>query len=125
MAVTQMRVSRHAAEPFRVLPRRMVSKAILARRQKRETIMNFKTKTFAALTALTVATTFALPSNEAQARGRGWAIGAGILGAAVIGGAIAASAQPVYVEGYRSCRWVANYDRFGNFLGNTKVCRYY
>jgi hypothetical protein len=103
----------------------MVSKAILARRQKRETIMNFKTKTFAALTALTVATTFALPSNEAQARGRGWAIGAGILGAAVIGGAIAASAQPVYVEGYRSCRWVANYDRFGNFLGNTKVCRYY
>ena len=87
--------------------------------------MNFKTKTFAALTALTVAATFALPSNEAQARGRGWAIGAGILGAAVVGGAIAASAQPVYVEGYRSCRWVANYDRFGNFLGNSKVCRYY
>jgi len=29
------------------------------------------------------------------------------------------------VGGYRNCRWVANYDRFGNFLGNSKVCRYY
>ena len=87
--------------------------------------MNTKTFT-AALTALTIAATFALPSNEAQARGRGWAIGAGILGAAVVGSAIAASAQPVYVSGgYRSCRWVAQYDRWGNFLGNTKVCRIY
>jgi hypothetical protein len=87
--------------------------------------MNTKTKTFAALTALTLAATFALPSNEAHARYRGWGIGAGIVGAALVGSAIAASAQPVYVGGYRSCRWVANYDRFGNFLGNSKVCRYY
>lgn len=88
--------------------------------------MNSKTKFAAALTALTLVATFALPSNEAQARGRGWAIGAGLVGAAIVGGAIAASAQPVYVEGgYRRCRWVANYDRFGNFLGNSKVCRYY
>jgi hypothetical protein len=88
--------------------------------------MNLKTKTFAALTALTVATTFALPSNEAQARGRGWAIGAGIVGAGLIAGSIAAASTPtVYVGGYRRCTWVANYDRFGNFLGNTKVCRVY
>jgi hypothetical protein len=89
----------------------------------RETTMNTKTFT-AALTALTLAATLALPSKEAHARG-GWAIGAGIVGAAIVGGAIAASAQPVYVGGYRTCRWVANYDRFGNFLGNSKVCRYY
>lgn len=86
--------------------------------------MNTKTFT-AALTALTIAATFALPSNEAQARGRGFAIGAGILGAAIVGSAIAAHSQPVYVGGYRSCRWVANYDRWGNFVGNSKVCRIY
>ena len=86
--------------------------------------MNTKNFT-AALTALTIAATFALPSNEAQARGRGFAIGAGIVGAAIVGSAIAASAQPVYVGGYRSCRWDANYDRWGNFVGNTKVCRIY
>ena len=86
--------------------------------------MNTKTKFFAALTALTLAATFALPSN-AEARGRGWAIGAGLVGAAIVGSAIAASAQPVYVGGYRSCRWVSQYDRWGNFIGNTKVCRYY
>lgn len=89
--------------------------------------MNITTKTFAALTALTLAATFALPSNEAHAKGgKGFAIGAGIVGAALVGSAIAASAQPVYYGGgYRSCRWVAQYDRWGNFLGNTKVCRIY
>ena len=46
--------------------------------------MNTKTKFFAALTALTLAATFALPSN-AEARGRGWAIGAGLVGAAIVG----------------------------------------
>jgi hypothetical protein len=88
--------------------------------------MNTKTKFAAALTAVALAATLALPS-QAEARGRGWAIGAGLIGAGIIAGSIAAAhAQPVYVGGgYRSCRWVANYDRFGNFLGNSKVCRYY
>jgi hypothetical protein len=87
--------------------------------------MNTKTKFAAALTAVALAATLALPS-QAEARGRGWAIGAGLIGAGIIAGSIAAAhAQPVYVGGYRSCRWVANYDRFGNFLSNSKVCRYY
>ena len=84
------------------------------------------TKFAAALTALALTATVALPSSEAEARGRGWMIGAGLIGAGLVAGSIAAAhAEPVYVGGgYRSCRWVANYDRFGNFLGNTKVCRY-
>ena len=87
--------------------------------------MNAKTKFFAALTALTLAATFALPSN-AEARGRGWAIGAGILGAAIVAGAVAsAHAEPVYVGGYRSCKRVAQFDHWGNYVGSTKVCRYY
>jgi hypothetical protein len=84
-----------------------------------------KTKFAAALTALTIAATFALPSSEAQAHRRGWAIGAGIVGAAIVGSAIAASAQPVYVGGYRSCKRVAQFDHWGNYIGSTKVCRYY
>ena len=88
--------------------------------------MNNKTKSFAALTALTLAATFALPSTEAHAKYRGWGIGAGIVGAGLIAGSIAAAhSHPVYVGGYRRCNWVANYDRFGNFLGNSKVCRVY
>jgi hypothetical protein len=88
--------------------------------------MNSKTKFFAALTALTLAVTFALPSSEAQAHRRGWAVGAGILGAAIVAGAVAsAHAQPVYVGGYRSCKRVAQFDHWGNYIGSTKVCRYY
>ena len=87
--------------------------------------MNTKTKFAAALTAVALAATLALPS-QAEARGRGWAIGAGLIGAGIIAGSIAAAhAEPVYVGAPRRCRWVANYDRFGNFLGNSKVCRYY
>ena len=59
--------------------------------------MNTKTKFVAALSALAIAATLALPS-QAEARGRGWAIGAGLIGAGIVAGSIAAAAQPVYVE---------------------------
>ena len=59
--------------------------------------MNTKTKFAAALSALAIAATLALPST-AEARGRGWAIGAGLIGAGIVAGSIAAAAQPVYVE---------------------------
>ena len=93
--------------------------------------MNTKTKFAAALSALAIAATLALPST-AEARGRGWAIGAGLIGAGIVAGSIAAAAQPVYVEpaygysysyGYR-CRYVDRFDQWGNFAGTVKVCRY-
>ena len=88
--------------------------------------MTTKIKFAAVLTALTLVATFALPSNEAQARGgRGFALGAGLIGAAVVGSAIAASAQPVYVVGPRRCRFVDQFDRWGNFIGTAKICRTY
>jgi hypothetical protein len=88
--------------------------------------MTTKTKFAAALTALTVLTTLALPASEAQARGRGWAIGAGILGAGIVAGSIAAAhAQPVYVDGGYRCRFVRQFDGWGNYVGTAKVCRYY
>jgi hypothetical protein len=87
--------------------------------------MTTKTKFFAALTALTLAATFALPSNEAQARGRGWGIAAGVIGAGIIAGSIAAAhAEPVIVVAPRRCKFVDQFDRFGNYVGTAKVCRY-
>jgi hypothetical protein len=89
--------------------------------------MNLKTFT-TARTALTIAATFALPTSQAEAKGgKGLLIG-GLVGAAIVGTAVAASAQPGYYyggHGYRNCRWVAQYNHFGHFVGNAKVCRYY
>jgi hypothetical protein len=89
--------------------------------------MNTKTKFVAALSALAIAATLAMPS-QAEARGRGWAIGAGLIGAGIVAGSIAAAAQSVYVEpaysyGYR-CRYVDRFDQWGNLAGTVKVCRY-
>ena len=83
------------------------------------------TKTFAAaLTALTLAATFAMPSNQAHAQRRAL-LGAGLVGAAIVGTAVAASSQPVYVAGPRRCKIVDQFDRWGNYLGTTKICRTY
>ena len=87
--------------------------------------MTTKIKFAAALTALTIAATFALPAKEAEARHwGGGAIAAGLIGGAVLGAAIASSnAAPVYYEG-RRCRWINNYDYNGFYVGKSKVCRY-
>jgi hypothetical protein len=95
----------------------------MARRNKRESTMNLKTTFAAALTALTLVT-LAAP-GEAQARHRGWGIAAGIIGAGIVAGAIAsAAAEPVYVVEPRRCRYFDKFDRWGNYLGTRKVCRY-
>jgi hypothetical protein len=87
--------------------------------------MNTKTKFAAALTALALAATLALP-GKAEARVNGWAIGAGIVGAGIIAGSIAAAhARPVYVVPASRCRYVDRFDRWGNFAGTVKVCRSY
>lgn len=88
--------------------------------------MSIKTKMIAAAAVLTLATALAVPSSEAQARG--WGLAAGIVGGAIVAGAIAshAHANTVYVGGgYRSCRFVRNYNAYGYYVGTTKVCRYY
>ncbi|MDO8874800.1 MAG: hypothetical protein Q8M24_20190 [Pseudolabrys sp.] len=84
-------------------------------------------KTFAAaLAALTVAGTIAATSGEAQARPRhGTALGIGIVAGTLIGMAAAshAYAGPTYVTGpgYRDCRYVERYNRWGH-LRVVKVC---
>ena len=87
--------------------------------------MTIKTKTVAALAVLTLATSLALPSSQAQARG--WGLAAGLVGGAIVAGAIAANANAntVYVDGYRRCRFVRQYDQFGYYVGTTRVCNYY
>jgi hypothetical protein len=80
-------------------------------------------KTFAAaLTALTLLTSLATASTDAQAKGfgkgwgKGWhgkhmALGLGVLGAAAFAGS--------YVY---ACERIPVYDRFGNYLGSRRVC---
>jgi hypothetical protein len=78
-----------------------------------------KTKIAGALAVLTLATALALPS-DAQARPR-WGLVAGIVGTAIVAGAIAdAYAEPVYVE--RRCKWVRQYNDAGFYVGRERVC---
>jgi hypothetical protein len=85
-----------------------------------------KSKIAAALTVLTLAASVAIPSSEAEARGRGWGIAAGVIGGAIIAGAVAnAYAEPVYVGDYRRCRFERQYDAYGFYVGTAKVCRYF
>ncbi len=51
----------------------------------------------------------------------GWGLGAVGLGIAT--GAYLASQPVVYVDGPR-CRWVRQFDNWGNYVGRAKVCRY-
>jgi hypothetical protein len=93
--------------------------------------MSTKTKIAAvALAALTLGTTVLATSGEAQARHRGWGwggVGLGIAAGAMIGAGIASRSyyEPsyVYVDGPR-CRWIRQFDDFGNYVGKAKVCRY-
>ena len=50
-----------------------------------------------------------------------------MIGAGIVAGSIAAAhAEPVYVVSPRRCRYVDQFDRFGNYFGTVKVCgRYY
>ena len=88
--------------------------------------MNTKVKFAAALTALTVATTLAMPSSDAQARRWGLGLGLGLATGVIVGAAIANSyAQPVYVGGFRRCHLERQFDGYGNYLGAVRVCRVY
>jgi len=89
-----------------------------------EIVMTKSKITVATLTTLTLIGTLAATSGSAQAHSHlGWGIGAGFAAGALIGAA-AASTGPVYVTpGYRDCRLVERYDRWGN-VRVIRVCDY-
>jgi hypothetical protein len=83
--------------------------------------------TAATLTALTLAGALAATSGTAQAHSHwGTGVGIGIAAGALIGAAAVSNgyAGPVYVTpGYRDCRLVERYDRWGN-VRVIRVCDY-
>jgi hypothetical protein len=92
-----------------------------------EILMSTKTKLAAlAVAALAVTGSIASTTTPAEAHGfhngfhRGFGIGAGLLGAAVVGTAIAASnPYPAY---YPRCGWIRQFDAFGNYIGTARSC---
>lgn len=90
--------------------------------------MTTKTKiAAAALAAVTLAGSMVSASSEAQARGgRNAAIAIGVASGLALGALAAGSyyAEPVYVGGTR-CRWVSQFDAWGNYMGKARVCRTY
>jgi hypothetical protein len=84
-----------------------------------EFIMSIKTK-IAALALATLAVTASIASTtQAEAKGLGWGIG--LVGAAIVGSAIAAS-DPYPYYGYRRCGWVRQFDAYGNYMGRVNTC---
>jgi hypothetical protein len=73
-----------------------------------------------AVAALTVAGSIASTTTKAEAHGfhHGWGFGGALLGAAIVGSAIAASTPAPY---YRSCL-VRQYDAFGRYIGTVNAC---
>lgn len=87
--------------------------------------MAIKSRIFAvALAALAVTGSIASTTSQAQAKplGWGWGVGAGLVGAAVVGSAIAAS-DPYHYYHYRRCGWVPQYDIFGHYIDSVRACR--
>ncbi|WP_438275863.1 hypothetical protein [Nitrobacter sp.] len=76
----------------------------------------------AALVALTATGMIASSTQHADAKGLGlgFGIAAGVIGAAAIGSAIAADGY--YVDDYRRCGWIRQYDSYGNYAGRVRVC---
>jgi hypothetical protein len=74
------------------------------------------------LVALAVTGTVASTTTQAEAKGFGWGIGAGLIGAAVIGSAIAANDG--YYYGFRRCGWVRQFDADDNYMGRARTCNY-
>lgn len=84
--------------------------------------MSIKTKIAAlALATLAVTGSIASTTSRAEAKPLGWAIGAGIATAAIVGTAVAASSQPYYY-GYHRCGWSPRYNAFGQYVGSVRTC---
>jgi len=87
--------------------------------------MSIKTK-IAALALATLAVTGGIASSttQAEAKNLGWGVGAGLLGAAVVGTAIAASSPGYYYDDHRRCGFVRQFDAYGNYMGRIRTCNY-
>jgi hypothetical protein len=89
-----------------------------------EFLMSIRTKIAAlALAALAVTGTLASTTTQAQAKPLNW-IGPAIVGAAVIGTAVAVSSNGGYYDGYRRCGWTPRYNMYGQYVGSVRVCNY-
>ena len=94
--------------------------------------MSIKTRIAAlAVATLAVTGTIAATTTQAEAKpfGLGRGIGAGLVGAAIVGSAIAANDGDYYNDGYnyggfRSCGWVRQFDAYGNYMGTVRSCNY-
>jgi hypothetical protein len=89
--------------------------------------MSIKTRIAAlAFASLAAVGTIASTAGPAQAKGLGLGIAAGIVGAAVVGSAIAADQAGYYDNGYgyRRCGWVRQFDAYGNYVGRVRACNY-
>jgi hypothetical protein len=85
--------------------------------------MSIKTKFAAlALAVLALIGSVASTTTPAEAHGLGWGVGAGLVGAAIAGGAIAASNPYPYYDGYLRCGWVRQFDAYGNYIGRVRTC---
>jgi hypothetical protein len=83
--------------------------------------MSIKSKIAAlAVAALAATGSIASTTTSAQAGGfhHGLGLGVGLVGAAIVGSAIAATTPYPY---YRSC-WVRQYDAFGRYIGTYNSC---
>ncbi len=89
--------------------------------------MNTKSKIATTIAALALASSLIVPTSAANAGHKGWGIAAGVIGGAIVAGAVANSyAQPVYggyYEGYRRCYWERQYNSYGYYMGSARVCR--
>ena len=90
--------------------------------------MSMKTRIAAfALAALAVTGSIASTTQQAEAKGLGLGLGiaGAVVGAAVVGSAIAASETGYYYnDGYRRCGWVRQFDAYGNYVGRVRTCNY-
>jgi hypothetical protein len=90
--------------------------------------MSIRTK-IAAVTAVALAITGSAASTTTPAEAHGFhhgfgrGVGAGLVGAAIIGGSIAAN-DGYYEGGYHYCRWVSRFDIYGNYIGRVRSCYY-
>ncbi len=89
--------------------------------------MSIRTRIAAtALVALAATGSVASSITPAEAHGPGlglgWGVGAGLVGAAIVGSAVAATTPYPYYTGYRRCGWVRQFDQFGNYIGRINTC---